>query len=231
MTSPPMSRTVLILDSCRETQAQILVPGPVDRALSDGMIAEGSLPQNTGPVQHQLRPQLSGDLVEQTIRGRSEHRLIVNHDPVHIQEMISWLVSYSAWGLPDIQRLRMRGALHELLLNAVEHGTLELGFEAKRKALAEGRYKDLLMQRLAQPRLKDRHVTVHVRYEKGARSLTYRIADEGNGFNWRRLLTSSCSGGEADGANGRGIFLARSLFPGLTYNDRGNEVTMTVPLS
>jgi anti-sigma regulatory factor (Ser/Thr protein kinase) len=145
--------------------------------------------------------------------------------------MISWMVSCSELTLPDTQRLRIRGALHELLLNAVEHGTLELGFQAKRKALAEGRYEELLLQRLTQPHLKDRQVAIQIRHEKDAKSLTYRIADEGNGFNWHRFLENSYGGDGSDEINGRGIFLARSLFPSLTYNDRGNEVTITVPLS
>jgi len=37
----------------------------------------------------------------------------------------------------------------------------------------------------------------------------------------------SCS---SEDANGRGIFLARSFFPDLRYNEAGNEVTVRVPL-
>jgi len=31
-------------------------------------------------------------------------------------------------------------------------------------------------------------------------------------------------------ASGRGIFLTRSFFPDITYNEKGNEVRFTVPL-
>ena len=229
MTMQPPPPTVLVPDFCQETRAHILAP--VEWVAPNDLITERDLRHSTGPTLCRLRRGLPGHLPEQTIEPRSDPRSIRNANPISIQEMISWLVSCSELMLPDIQQLRLRGALHELLLNAVEHGTLELGFQAKRKALAEGRYEELLLQRLTQPHLRNRQVAIQVRYEEDAKSLTYRIADEGSGFNWRRFLENSCGGGGSDDANGRGIFLARSLFPGLSYNDRGNEVTITVPLS
>jgi len=231
MTSQPPSPTVLASDSYQETLAHILAPVPVEWVVPDGMITKRDLRHSTDLALRRLPGGLPGSLAVQTVGPRSEYRLIMNANPISVQEMISWMISCSDLTLPDTQRLRLRGALHELLLNAVEHGTLELGFQAKRKALAEGRYEELLLQRLTQPHLRNRQVAIQVRYEEDAKSLTYRIADEGSGFNWRRFLENSCGGGGSGDANGRGIFLARSLFPGLTYNDRGNEVTITVPLS
>ena len=54
---------------------------------------------------------------------------------------------------------------------------------------------------------------IHVLHDKDANSLVYRITDEGKGFKWRSLLTRSQEPCEAEDANGRGIFLARSFFP------------------
>jgi anti-sigma regulatory factor (Ser/Thr protein kinase) len=125
----------------------------------------------------------------------------------------------------------LRGALHELLLNAVEHGTLELGFRTKRQALAEDRYEAVLRRRAAETRFKDRQITIQVSYEKEVKHLSYRIIDEGKGFMWRRFLTQSPGAGRTAALSGRGIFLARSFFPDLTYNDRGNEVSISVPFA
>lgn len=162
---------------------------------------------------------------------RSEYRLTVDSDPAHIPGVISWLIKTTASTLPPIRRLHLRGALQELLFNAVEHGNLEIQYQEKQKALMEGRYEQLLAHRLAQARLRDRRVIMHVLYDKDANSLMYRIIDEGKGFKWRSLLARFQEVCKSEDTNGRGMFLARSFFPCLTYNEQGNEVTITVPLA
>ncbi len=161
---------------------------------------------------------------------RAEYRLTVDSDPTHIPAMISWLIKTTASTLPPARRLHLRGALQELLFNAIEHGNLEIVYREKQEALAEGRYEQLLARRLAQARLRDRRVRIHVAHDTDANSLVYRITDEGKGFKWQSLLARSQEVCESEDANGRGVFLARSFFPSMTYNERGNEVTLTVPL-
>jgi two-component system, cell cycle response regulator len=173
---------------------------------------------------------LPGDLADIPGLCRSEYRLTVDSDPTHIPGVISWLIKTTASTLPSIRRLHLRGALQELLFNAVEHGNLEIQYQEKQKALMDGRYEQLLAHRLAQARLRDRRVIMHVLHDKDANSLVYRILDEGKGFKWRSLLTRSQEVCRSEDANGRGIFLARSFFPCLMYNEQGNEVTITVPL-
>ena len=172
-----------------------------------------------------------GNLADLSGVCRSEHRLIVDSDPAHIRGVISWLIKTTAVTLSEVRRLHLRGALQELLINAAEHGNLEISYGEKQQALAEGRYEILLEQRLAQPQLRTRKIVIHVLYEKEAKSLVYRIADEGTGFNWRDILDRSPDVSDGKEASGRGMFLARSLFPNLAYNDFGNEVMITVPLS
>ena len=173
---------------------------------------------------------LPGDLADTPGLCRAEYRLTLDSDPTHIPAIISWLIKTTASTLPPIRRLHLRGALQELLFNAIEHGNLEIVYQEKQEALTEGRYEQLLARRLAQARLRDRRVRIHVVHDKDANSLVYGITDEGKGFKWRSLLSRSQEVCESEGANGRGIFLARSFFPCLAYNERGNEVTLTVPL-
>lgn len=173
---------------------------------------------------------VSGEVTEIPGVQRLEYRLTMAPDLACLPRVIAWLIKTSASMFPEILQLSVRGALQELLFNAVEHGSLELFYENKRKALEEDRYDDLLQQRRSDPRCKDRKVVIHVLRDRDNGVLTYRITDEGNGFDWRRILRRSrdiCG----EDANGRGIFLVQSLFPSLTYNDRGNEVTFTVPLN
>lgn len=173
---------------------------------------------------------LPGDLSDIPGLCRSEYRLTIDSDPTHIPGVISWLIKTTASTLPPIQRLHLRGALQELLFNAVEHGNLEIVYQEKQEALAEGCYEEVLARRLTQPRLRDRRVIMHVLHDQDANRLEYRITDEGKGFKWRTILTRSQEVCASEDANGRGIFLARSFFPCLAYNERGNEVTITVSL-
>lgn len=179
---------------------------------------------------YRARHLLPGDLADLSGVRRSECRLAIDSDPAHVPGILSWLMKTTASTLPDTQRLHLRGALQELLINAVEHGNLEIAFREKQQALAKGEYESLLQERLAQPRIRNRQVTVHVLYEREAKRVGYRITDEGAGFPWRGLLNQSEEAIGIEGGSGRGIFLTRSLFPDLTYNDRGNEATITVPL-
>jgi anti-sigma regulatory factor (Ser/Thr protein kinase) len=173
---------------------------------------------------------MPGDLGDIPGVCRAEYRLTVDSDPTHIPAMISWLIKTTASTLPPVRRLLLRGALQELLFNAIEHGNLEIVYREKQEALAEGRYEQLLARRLAQARLRDRRVRIHVVHDKDANSLVYGITDEGKGFKWQSLLARSQEVCESEGVNGRGVFLARSFFPSLAYNERGNEVTLTVSL-
>lgn len=179
---------------------------------------------------YRARHLLPGDLADLSGVRRSECRLAVDSDPAHIPGILSWLMKTTASTLPDTQRLHLRGALQELLMNAVEHGNLEIAYHEKQQALAKGEYESLLQERLAQPTIRGRQVTVHVLYEREAKRVGYRITDEGAGFPWRGLLHQSEDAIGTEGGSGRGIFLTRSLFPSLTYNERGNEATITVPL-
>ncbi|TKS59875.1 MAG: response regulator [Nitrospira sp.] len=180
---------------------------------------------------HRARRLLPGDLADTSGVRRAEYHLTMDSDPAHIPGVISWLMKATASTLPETQRLHLRGSLHELLLNAVVHGNLEMFYREKQMALTGDRYEELLVQRLSQSRFKNRQVTIHVLYDKDDKNLIYRIADEGNGFKWRSMLDHSQDACSSKNADGLGIFLARSFFPSLTYNDRGNEVTITVPLA
>ncbi len=162
---------------------------------------------------------------------RFDCTLTIDSDPAYIPSVISWLLRMTASSLPLVQRIHIQGALQEILFNAVEHGNLEILDQEKQKALADGSYGQLLAQRLAQAHLRERLVTIRVFHERSADRLEYRITDEGKGFPWRTVLSRSEEIRESEGASGRGIVLTRAFFPSLTYNERGNEATITVPLN
>ncbi len=125
--------------------------------------------------------------------------------------------------LPDPMKSRL--GLIELLLNAIEHGNLEIGSEHKCMLLREHRFDDEITARMESPRYRDRRVRVHVHITYPA--IEIQICDEGAGFDWRNVL---CADDYAqDNPNGRGIAIVnRTCFPGLAYRDPGNVAIVRV---
>ena len=111
--------------------------------------------------------------------------------------------------------------LYEIILNAIEHGSLEITFEEKCGAIETNRYEDLLRERLANPVYSGRRVTIDYRMLPGA--LHYWVRDEGRGFDWRSLVDPDPSKGLLTPC-GRGILLARIYLDRVEFNEQGNEV-------
>jgi len=161
---------------------------------------------------------------------RLEYLLVMDPDPNYVESTVNWLIQGTAMGLVEARQLHLRAALHELVMNAVEHGCLELRFQDKIDAMARDEYEAMVHRRRKESRFRDRRVTIRTVYNKRQQSLTYQISDEGKGFNWKARVNQHQEACPTGDASGRGIFLTRSFFPDITYNEKGNEVRFTVPL-
>ncbi|MBK8959631.1 MAG: response regulator [Proteobacteria bacterium] len=114
--------------------------------------------------------------------------------------------------------------LWELMINAVEHGNLDISYQEKSALLGSGQWQNEICRRLAAPDYADKHVTVQV--ELGAREVSYTITDQGHGFD--PLPYFEFEPGRATHAHGRGIAMARRLsFSSLEYFGNGNAVRAT----
>lgn len=195
------------------------------RSMLDLAVFERATRQQPGLMLDEGRP-----ISRRDAGGRTMYKMTMQANPVYIPQAISRVIQQSPKILAGTDQLRIRSALHELLLNAVEHGALEVGFQAKRQALADGRYDKLISERLNSDWFKNRYVFVYILYDREDNRLTYSVVDDGEGFSWRQLFMSLHDVCEFDAANGRGVALARSLFPTLRYNDLGSEAIITVPL-
>lgn len=162
---------------------------------------------------------------------RMDFQVVVDNASARIVSLINTLVRDTEPFLTRRARFGLRMALQEMLLNAIEHGNLEISYQEKLDALGRGQYEEFLDARCREARFRDRRVTVQMLIDRGQRRISYRIRDEGRGFDWRTQLATSVGSRLLTGAAGRGIFLSRSLVPDQTYNERGNEVTLTIPLS
>lgn len=113
---------------------------------------------------------------------------------------------------------RVVTGLSELLVNAIEHGNLEIGYEEKSRLLQERGWQQEVDRRLELPEYADRIATVEI--ERTARGLVFRVRDQGSGFEPEPYLEIDPS--RVFDAHGRGIAMARLLsFDELRYTDGG----------
>jgi CheY-like chemotaxis protein len=121
---------------------------------------------------------------------------------------------------PDPQRAML--GLSELLVNAIEHGNLGIGYQTKNMLVREGRWVQEIERRYRLPELRDRHAQISL--ERGGGAIRFVIRDEGEGFDWMpyQMLDPE----RAFDLHGRGIAMARMFgFDQLEYLGTGNTVT------
>ena len=126
---------------------------------------------------------------------------------------------------PDPGRIVL--GLSELMLNAIEHGNLDIGYDRKTALIENGSLEQEIERLLNSAEFSNRHAEVRVRRSDG--ELSFRIRDQGAGFNWRGYLEMSPE--RAFDTHGRGIAMARMLsFERVEYAAQGNEVEAVIRL-
>lgn len=117
--------------------------------------------------------------------------------------------------------------LSELMINAVEHGNLGLGYALKTRVKTDGAWEVEIDRRLDLP--ENRHKLARLSFERELGEVRFTVTDCGEGFDWRAYLELDPL--RAYDPNGRGIALARHLsFSRLEYNEKGNSVLASVAL-
>jgi CheY-like chemotaxis protein len=161
---------------------------------------------------------------------RLEFCVAVNNVPDRVLPLTTYLVRDASPLLTGVVRFHLRIALQELVTNAIEHGNLGISSQEKADALNRGDYDKVVQTRCQDAPYRDRRVMITVTYDRAGESVQYRIADQGQGFDWRHELRRA-RGIRLQGGSGRGIQLAKALVADLTYNDTGNEVILTLPVT
>ncbi len=112
----------------------------------------------------------------------------------------------------------------ELLLNAVEHGNLGVGFRNKNKLLSSGTWEQEVRRLIALPENLSKKVIVTFKHT--GHMIEVVIQDEGAGFDWRPYLEIDPA--RATQINGRGIAKAALLsFDRVEFMGSGNTVKIT----
>ncbi len=115
--------------------------------------------------------------------------------------------------------------LSEFLINAVEHGNLEITYNEKTILNNEARWEQEVENRLQNDKYKSREALLKFSHNDLGYHIT--IKDEGAGFIWDNYLEMSPD--RATDNHGRGIALAASLgFDKIEYRGCGNEVYLFI---
>jgi len=150
----------------------------------------------------------------------------------HIDYLDAWfrtpdearqLAAFTAHICPDPGRVVL--GLSELMLNAVEHGNLAIGYDEKSRLIEQDGLEAEIARRLKMPEYGVRRARLAI--ERLAEGYEFTIRDEGGGFRWERFMELSPE--RAFHAHGRGIAMAKSLsFDSLEYRGCGNIVVARV---
>ena len=156
--------------------------------------------------------------------SETESRFQVMNDPARLQPLIGYFQDLmSQMKIVDKSGLiRVGTALHEALVNAIEHGNLELRSELRdiddRQA-----YLVLLAQRREIPPYRDRRLQVTAKFNY--KEAVYCIRDEGPGFDTSKLPDPT-DPTNLDKVSGRGLYLIRTFMDEVFFNAAGNEITL-----
>ena len=141
------------------------------------------------------------------------------------------------FSLPLIEHLELSGhlnpatmqavelAFQEALVNALDHGNLELNSKWREEIDAKGadRYTAIRRERLQDPHFANRKIYIHA--ELCDRTLEIAIQNEGPGFIPESKSSTPCSLGTVK-CYGRGMAIMVAAMDQVVYTDRGTRVVL-----
>lgn len=124
--------------------------------------------------------------------------------------------------------MQVEYALNELLMNALEHGILNISYTHKHVLLESHIYDEFLeesIQRIENAPEKKIKISLEEVLLKNRKAVIIRIKDKGSGFDVGTTL-KSLSLDKNLRFNGRGILMSDNVLDALFYNEAGNEAGM-----
>ena len=117
--------------------------------------------------------------------------------------------------------------LSELLINAVEHGNLGIGYDKKKEYLINNTLDLEINKRLDDLQNQNKFVTLV--FENSESILKITIEDMGNGFDYGKFLTINPE--RVFELHGRGVAMANMIFEStISFKGKGNKVEISIPL-
>jgi len=128
-------------------------------------------------------------------------------------------------GMDSKTLFSIRLSIYEMIINAFEHGNLDVDYATKKHKLESGDdYLEFLTQRSREEQYASRQIIVNYHYIKS--EISFTVIDEGKGFDVKSFLEKK-EIEDIAALHGRGIFITKVNMDQITYNDIGNQVTLT----
>ncbi len=155
---------------------------------------------------------------------QAEFHFVLDNDAALVTPLIAHLEN-AVVGMRHCDRtelMRVGIALHEALINAIQHGNLEVSSDLRQED-QERRFRELVETRRRQAPYRDRRVRVSATLSP--REAVYVVADEGPGFD-PKTLPDPTDPHNLERIGGRGLMLIRTFMDQVDFNERGNRITM-----
>ena len=115
--------------------------------------------------------------------------------------------------------------LSELMINAIEHGNLHIGYEEKSELRKADKWELEIASRLELPENKGKFASIDI--INNSDKVIFTITDQGKGFDWGEFMEFDTT--RVMDNHGRGIAMANKLyFSKLEYQGSGNIVSVMV---
>jgi CheY-like chemotaxis protein len=148
---------------------------------------------------------------------------VLDNDPAQVPAVLGHLELVAAHlhrrGPND--RIRVGMAMHEALLNAIQHGNLELDSDLRQED--EQVFRDLGEERRKLPPYRDRRVRLRAMLSRS--EAVYIVEDEGPGFD-PATLPDPTDPANLERIGGRGLMLIRTFMDEVEHNEKGNRITL-----
>jgi len=120
---------------------------------------------------------------------------------------------------PNAEKIAL--GLYELMMNAVEHGNLNIGYANKSDLLEENRWESEIKRRQQLKSNQEKQAEINISYHNN--QIEFFISDQGHGFAWQNYLSFDAK--RTSHSHGRGIAIASTqCFSSIEYYGKGNEI-------
>ncbi|MBN2038740.1 MAG: ATP-binding protein [Spirochaetes bacterium] len=156
---------------------------------------------------------------------REEAKLKIGNYLITADEISSRLVMNLPKYLDKKYVNNIKLGLREIIVNAIEHGNLDISFDEKTKSIEQGKYIQFLLSRQKEPSMRKKRIAIDYFLEKD--HVSYTIKDQGNGFNHKKISRIIHESVDRDMLeHGRGLRMAYNIFDEIRFNRKGNQITL-----
>ena len=192
------------------------------RATSLGLDVESEIPEIMGRLTSAVDEVKKKNLISRALAFVSEEKSVITipSEPDLIPAVSAYIAGMVEGTIGSAKAGSLELTLDEALSNAIYHGNLEVSSHIKTEDF--DKFYELARLRQTMLPYSDRKVTITFHYNR--ESLTVRLRDEGEGFDWKEFMADSSI--SDDLPHGRGLVLMQALSSRLEFNEAGNEVTL-----